>query len=164
MNLKEGDAIILPQFITLSDEVGYYMSYDSPNSLICNKSEPDADCTFEVIPSNGRISLEGSNGKTVNLYYAEWFRCEGTGGGCSFDIIHNGDNDIYLHSWTNPSAYMTNRQHPKYGGIAASYAGSDCLFTVGEPIINKEIYDVVYDLPQAVMTDVPRRAQYNCSQ
>ena len=157
MNLKKRGPIILPQFITLADEVGHYMTYDSPDSLICNKTEPDADCTFEVIHSSGEIiSLKGSNGKTINLFYASWFRCGGTGGGCGFEVIHNSDNQIYLHSYTNPSAYLTNRQNTEYGGIAASsYAGYDSLFTVSEPIISKDIYDVVYDLPKTVMTNVP---------
>jgi hypothetical protein len=133
------------------------MTIDPPDSLDCNKREPDANCTFEVIHlSDGRISLKGANGKIVNLLYADWFRCEGKGGGCPFKVIHVKGNQIYLHSTTNTPVFMTNRLHPKKYGIAGStYAGSECLFTVSEPVISKEIVGVVYDLPKAHMWDVP---------
>jgi hypothetical protein len=131
------------------------------DGLACNKREPDADCTFEVIHlSDGRISLKGAIGKIVNKVNLgandAWFACYGVGGGAPMDIIHLKGNQIYLQCSVAGSTFMTNRKHSYQNGvIASSYAGSDCLFTISEPIISKEIVGVVYDLPKAHMWDVP---------
>ena len=149
--------VILPQFINLSDKDGNYMSIDSTNSLVFDKKEPDADCTFEVITYSSGVAFKGANGLFIIQYYTGWFRCdvdykESSG----FDAIHAKGNEFYFHSKLTEPRYITNRRSPKYDGLAASsYAGSDCLFTVSEPIISKEIHDVVYDIPKASLLDVP---------
>ena len=134
------------------------MSIDSSNSLVCNKQEPDANCTFEVIPATDRegVRFKGANGLHINQFYGDdgWFRCNGRGH--LFEVIHAKDNQVYLHTRISTPEYITNSKHPKYDGLAATpYAGSDCIFTVSEPIISKEIISVVYDLPNALMSDVP---------
>ena len=141
--MKEGSAsaFALPKFITLSDKDNYYyLAVDSSNSLAFNKVKPDANCTFEVINlSGGRISLKGANGKTVNIRYQPGapsgrFSCESDGGGCQFDVISVKDSQIYLHSWTDPSFFMTNYQNHLRPGLDASpYPDSHCLFTVSAP-------------------------------
>jgi hypothetical protein len=131
------------------------------DGLACNKREPDANCTFEVISLSGeRISLKGANGKIVNQVASSvndtWFHCAGDGGGTPFDIIHLQGNEIYLHSWTTMASFVTTRELADTQGLAGStYAGFECLFTVSEPIVSKEIISVVYDLPKALMWDVP---------
>ena len=129
------------------------------NTLYCNKRDADAYCTFEVIPLSGaKFSLKGANGKIVNQIGSSadgsWYACNGPGGGAPFDLIHAKGNQIYLQSLY--ATFVTNRRHTKKNGLAGStYAGSNCLFTVSEPVISKEIVDVVYDLPKAHMWDVP---------
>jgi hypothetical protein len=159
--IKKGDAIILPHFITLSDHQGDYMTIVPRDGLACNKREPDANCTFEVISLPGeKISLKGANGKIVNQVASSvndtWFHCAGDGGGAPFDVIHLQGNEIYLHSWTTMASFVTTRELTDTQGLAGStYAGSECLFTISEPIVSKEIVGVVYDLPKALMWDVP---------
>ena len=138
------------------------MSIDSSNSLVCNKDKPDANCMFEVIPDSPSImgvKFKGANGLLIAQFYGDdgWFRCEDPPYlGHPFDPIHVKGNEFYFYTrYVNDHEYITNRRHPKYDGLAASpYANDDCLFTVSEPIISKEIHDVVYDLPKAVMADV----------
>lgn len=67
-----------------------------------------------------------------------------------FKIIHVQGNQIYLHSMSTIPLFMTSSQNPTKEGVAESkYASSDALFTVGEPIISREIFDIVYDTPGA---------------
>ena len=136
------------------------MSIDSSDSLNCVKQEPDNDCTFEVVPQVSpyapKVRLRGANGKHIAQFYENdgWFRCNGTGH--MFEIIHVTGNQVYLHSaFITSQQFITNRQRSGNYGLAANpFAGSDCLFTISEPVISKEIYDVVYNIPDAHMTDV----------
>jgi len=189
--IEKGDAIILPQFITLSDNAGYYMSVDPLNipgaavletdspiaSLLvntmpmllsrgflrCNKPEPDANCTFEVIHlSDGRISLKGAYGSVINQKGSSvndtWFCCSGGNDhGAPFNVIRVKDNQIYLHATTAMGSFMTSRQHSNKNGVAGStFAGTECLFTVSEPVASKKkIISIDYDLAKALMWDVP---------
>ena len=159
--IKKGEAIILPQFITLSDHEGNYMTVLPHGGLFCDKPEPDADCTFEVIRlSDDRISLKGANGKIVNQIASSvdntWFRCAGDKGGAPFHVIHLPGNEIYLHSWTTMESFVTTRElTDKLALAGTTYAGPECVFTVSEPIVSKEVVTVVYDLPKALTWDVP---------
>ena len=93
----------------------------------------------------------------INQYYTSWFRCDGGfNGGIGFDVIHAKGNEFYLHSKSYEARYIANHRSVEYDGLAtATYAGDDCIFTVSEPIISKEIHDVVYDIPKASLLDVP---------
>ena len=160
---KESGAIILPQFVNFSDKDGNYMSIDSSDSLVCNKKEPDADCTFEVMipdPPYEGVRFKGANGLYIHQYYGDdgWFRCDDSedGGGHILEVIHTKCNQVYLHTrYVDFAEFITNRYHSSNGLAATPYAGPECLFTVSEPIISKEIISIVYDLPNALMADVP---------
>lgn len=183
-------AVILPQFITLSDDGGRYLELEKPvptgcgnscqsfaqgilpgprhtlEKLCCKKLQPDANCTFEVIRhSDGRISLKGPHGKIVQQLGSSvndtWFgyplcpvmnpvSCDAV-----FDIVRVQGNQIYLHVSTPVATFMSSRQLSNIGVDGSTYAGNDCLFTVSEPIVSKEIVSIDYDLPKALMLDVP---------
>ena len=163
-----GTDVILPQFITLRDTGNYYMGlYSSSGARITFDSlrsiygVPDHNTTFEVVPygSERQITLKGANGKFVNQYWdssiGSYFRCAGDEG-VSFDIIHVKGNQISLRSYTTKPVFITSRQASNKDGVAgSSFADTDTLFTVSEPIITKDILDVHYDLANAVMLEVP---------
>jgi hypothetical protein len=166
--IQKSTAIILPQFITLRDTGRFYMTlYPGVSNILDSlrsiRVEPDANCTFEVVPyrADGVFTLKGANGKIVNQYERSndaYFRCSGDGGGMPFEIILSEGNQIHLRSVSvgSGSVFVTSRQASNKDGVAGStFAGADTLFTVSEPIISKEILDVHYDLPNAVVWDVP---------
>ena len=133
------------------------------DSLRSNVVEPDANCTFEVVPYAGQIALKGANGNFVIqrggfTYNDHHFRCSGDRSEDGLlEIIRLKGNQIYLRS-CNPiqPVFMTSRQASNKDGVAGfPFADADTLFTVSEPILSKEIFDVHYDLPNAVMLDVP---------
>jgi hypothetical protein len=172
--------VILPRFITLSDDGGRYLEVEKqdqtycffghshiPEKLYCKKLEPDANCTFEVIRhSDGRISLKGPQGNIVHqmgsLVNVTTFgypfcpnmqsvSCEAV-----FDIVRVRGNQIYFHASTPVATFMTSRQLSTLHEVDGStFAGNNCLFTVSEPIVSKEIVNIDYDLPTAHMLDVP---------
>ena len=123
------------------------MSIDSSDSLVCNKQEPDADCAFEVIladPPYEGVGFKGANGLYIYQYCGDdgWFRCDEDSGCHIFEVIHTKCNQVYLHTrYITEPEFITNRQHPEnYGLVASPYANDDCLFTVSEHIIGKEIH------------------------
>lgn len=178
--IQEDSAVILPQFITLRDTGRHYMTLypgvsGTLDSLRSIAVEPDANCTFEVLPRGDRwFTLKGANGKFVTQSWPtndSYFRCSGDGDGMPFEIIHVEGNQIHLRSngteivektaeikstIQGSSAFLTSHQASNKDGVAGStYASSETLFTVSEPIISKKIIDVHYDLPNAVIWDVP---------
>ena len=176
----KADTVILPSFITLCDNGGRYLEVEKPvqegcffcdthtlEKLCCKKLEPDANCTFEVIRhSDGRISFKGPHGKIVQQMGSSvndtWFgytwcpRVSPVSCDAVFDIVRVQGNQIYLHASTPVATFMTSRQLSNIIGVDGStHASNDCLFTVSEPIISKEIVSIDYDLPKALMSDVP---------
>ena len=160
------EGIVFPEFVNLTDINGNYISVtDSRGSLSCDKQQPDADCVFELVPySRDSYRLKGSNGRYMRRFYEQGktstFCCYDIVPGLSvYEIILVKDNQVYIHqTQTTDPMYITNRyaELGQFRGLAATYyAGSDCLFTISEPIISKEITSVVYDIPTALMTDVP---------
>ena len=155
---KASNAIILPRFVNIIDKNGKYMSIAPSDFLTCVKQEPDADCTFETILAYypPAIRFIGNNGKHIsyNLGYTNGdFDCSGVSIYWHvLEVIHVQGNQVYLHN----SKFITNRPYSStHNTLAASlYADSDCLFTISEPIISREIIEVIYDLPKALMVDV----------
>lgn len=181
-DIQADRAIILPQFITLRDTGRHYMTLypgvsNTLDSLRSIAVEPDVDCTFELLPrGDGWFTLKGANGKFVNQYCPSndsYFRCSGDEDGVPFELIHVEGNQIHLLSngtqilkesatmttiayGMGGAAFLTSHQASNKDGVAGStYAGSETLFTISEPIISKKIVDVHYDLPNAVIWDVP---------
>ena len=148
---------------------GNYISISDSRtgSLSCDKQEPDAECVFQLVPYiYDSYKLKGSNGGINGGYMMKHigengvYNCSGSVAGLFvYELILAKGNQVYIHqTQTTTPAYITNRNYQigTYRGLAATpYAGSDCLFTISEPIISKEITSVVYDIPNALMADVP---------
>jgi len=170
---KASAPIILPRFVNFIDKNGKYMSlgnWPSINitTLTCVKQEPDASCTFEAIPGAypSHIAFLGINEQYISHDYTNvqgtpnvgYFFCYGTyRPAYMFEVIQVQGNQVYLHWAGTLPRFITNRNYgiSSINTLAASVmADSDCLFTISEPIISREIIEVVYDIPKALMTDV----------
>ncbi|KAF8575024.1 hypothetical protein K439DRAFT_774844 [Ramaria rubella] len=170
--------VVLPKFVTIMDHERRYLSVWGVHGLKYEKVVVDKDCIFEVVESaDDKIKLKGSRGfvaaaaiywsgseSWATMFCAETITEENA---LALGIIHLVDNFLYFTveglPYQEQVFFKTNESLT--GGVSGLqtellvargiYVTASERFEIGEPIINKQILDVNYDIPGAVISPEP---------